>query len=1010
MRVLVTGGGGFIGSHVVDKLIEDGHTPRIFDLSASPYHSPLEVETFTGSITDPANLDLAMRDCDAVIHLAAVADVGHVLADPVLAEEVNTRGTLNVLEAACRAKVGRVVYGSTTWVYSDCVEQEVDEETPIPAPRHLYTATKLAGETYCAGYAELYDLESTVLRFGIPYGPRARAAGVVAKFTDLAFEGKPLTIAGDGSTTRSFIYVEDLADGIVAALAPEAAGRTYNLSGDEVVTILEIAERVQENTDDCEIVHTPPRPGDFPGKTISNRRALAELGWKADTSFKEGVRRYVEWVRGTTRPPDPVPGKKPSLNGNDRAVGALLAGAAGREDRPPRVLVLSADIGEGHDLPARMIKAEVEEEIPGTEVEIADGLRAMGRLTTAVVRGGSKVTFRWLPWLFDFQYWLIAKFAPTRSLAHHLNYALGAHGLLRLIEKHDPDVVISTYPGVTAVLGMLRENRRLLIPVQSAITDLAGLRYWAHPGVDMHYVTHPESIEEVERLAGPGSVEWTRPPISPEFLMPRTRVDAREALDVAAHARLVLVSGGGWGVGDLEGAIEAALSGEDTTVVCITGRNEGAREKLEQRYGGNERVRILGFTDQMSDWMAAADAMIHSTAGLTVLEAHIRGCPVVSFGFSVGHLRANNAAFERFGLAEVARTEHELEGVLRHLSRERRPPDSSFASLPSIASRALSVRPRVRPQPVWRLRVERVATAVSLVAVAVVLFFTVVDREAPYKVIAKPLEGRIHIGKDNDEASPAVSGASPAGRSASCRIGHERRRALIRALLGAAAGAGTIVHAGPALAPIVPGLGEALGIEMRVPAADGVALTFDDGPHPQGTPAVLEALHEHGAVATFFLAGEQVERRPALAAEIVAAGHRVELHCHRHRNLLRLTVREFLEDAERARTAIEDASGQEIADYRPPYGIFSAATLRAVRSRGWRPVLWSRWGRDWARSATPESIARRSCAHLRAGDVVLLHDADYYSARGSWVRTAAALPPILAELESRGLKTAALRR
>jgi UDP-glucose 4-epimerase len=222
MRVLVTGGGGFIGSHVVDRLIERGDTPRIFDLSASPYHSPLEVETFTGSITDPANLDLAMRDCDAVIHLAAVGDVGDVRADPVLAEEVNTRGTLNVLEAACRAKVGRVVYGSTTWAYSDCVEQEVDEETPIPAPRHLYTATKLAGETYCAGYAELYGLESTVLRFGIPYGPRARAAGVVAKFTDLSFEGKPLTIAGDGSTTRSFIYVEDLADGIVAALAPAA--------------------------------------------------------------------------------------------------------------------------------------------------------------------------------------------------------------------------------------------------------------------------------------------------------------------------------------------------------------------------------------------------------------------------------------------------------------------------------------------------------------------------------------------------------------------------------------------------------------------------------------------------------------------------------------------------------------------------------------------------------------------------------------------------------------------
>ncbi len=778
MRVLVTGGGGFIGSHVVDRLLDRGMTPRIFDLSASPYHSPLEVETFTGSITDAANLDLAMRDCDAVIHLAAVADVGHVLADPVLAEEVNTRGTLNVLEAACRAKVGRVVYGSTTWVYSDCPEQEVDEETAIPAPRHLYTATKLAGETYCAGYAELYDLESTVLRFGIPYGPRARAAGVVAKFTDLSFEGKALTIAGDGSTTRSFIYVEDLADGIVAALAPEAAGRTYNLSGDEVVTILEIAERVQENVDTCEITHTPPRPGDFPGKSISNERALEELGWKAETSFKEGVRKYVEWVRTTTRPPDPVPGKRPSLNGNEHAAGALLAGAGRAEERNPRVLILSADIGEGHDLPARIIKADLEAEVPGVEVKIDNGLEAMGKLSAAVLRAGSKITFRWMPWLFDVQYWLITKFAPTRWLFHHLGYIASGRGVLKAVEEYDPDVVISTYPGVTAILGMLRENRRLAIPVQSAITDLAGLRYWAHPGVDLHYVTHPESIEEVERLVGPGSVEWMRPPISSDFLMPRTRRDAREALDVPAHARMVLVSGGGWGVGDLEGAISTALSDDDTLVVCITGRNEGVRERLEQRFAGNEQVRILGFTEQMSDWMAAADAMIHATAGLTVLEAHIRGCPVVSYGFTAGHLRANNAAFERFGIAEVAHDEHELESVLRHVTNERQSPDSSFASLPSIASRALTVRPRVKPQPVWRLRFERVAAAVTLAAVAVVLMLSLVKKESPLKPL-KPVTSRIHIGTDNDQtAKPAakttpepenesVSGSAPASSSTS---------------------------------------------------------------------------------------------------------------------------------------------------------------------------------------------------------------------------------------------------
>ena len=233
-------------------------------------------------------------------------------------------------------------------------------------------------------------------------------------------------------------------------------------------------------------------------------------------------------------------------------------------------------------------------------------------------------------------------------------------------------------------------------------------------------------------------------------------------------------------------------------------------------------------------------------------------------------------------------------------------------------------------------------------------------------------------------------------------------------MIGAAAGTGlaaaAVLHAGPALAPVVPAIGNSLPVVLREDGAEGVAITFDDGPHPQGTPAVLEALREAGALATFFLAGEQVVRRPSLAAEIVAAGHRVELHCHRHRNQLRLSPRQLIEDAERARAAIEEASGQAVSDYRPPYGIFSAVGLRAVRGRGWRPVLWSQWGRDWTRHATPASIARKTTATVRAGDILLLHDADYYSAPGSWVRTAAALPSILEELEARGLKSMLLRR
>jgi len=297
VRVLVTGGAGFIGSHAVDKLMERGVTPRTFDLNRSPYHPPGEVDAFLGSLLDPEALRLAMAGCHAVIHLAAVADVKDVHDEPSYAENINVRGTLNVLEAAHRAGVKRVVYGSTTWVYSDCKEAEVDEETVIAHPKHLYTATKLAGETYCYAYRELFGLEYTILRFGIPYGPRARDAAVVPIFVRKALAGQPLTVAGDGQQFRTFVYVKDLDDGIVLGLKPAAANRIYNLDGREKVTILQIAETVRDTVGDVEIVHTEARPGDFSGKEVSSERAERELGWVPSTSFTEGVGRYVEWLR-----------------------------------------------------------------------------------------------------------------------------------------------------------------------------------------------------------------------------------------------------------------------------------------------------------------------------------------------------------------------------------------------------------------------------------------------------------------------------------------------------------------------------------------------------------------------------------------------------------------------------------------------------------------------------------------------------------------------------------------
>ena len=199
----------------------------------------------------------------------------------------------------------------------------------------------------------------------------------------------------------------------------------------------------------------------------------------------------------------------------------------------------------------------------------------------------------------------------------------------------------------------------------------------------------------------------------------------------------------------------------------------------------------------------------------------------------------------------------------------------------------------------------------------------------------------------------------------------------------------------PAPAPVVPAFGRPLGIRFTRPTADAISLTFDDGPHPQGTPAVLESLAATGARATFFLVGEQVVRRPALAAEIAAAGHEIGLHGFRHTLLLRRTPWGLADDLARGVSAIIDATGCIPAVYRPPYGVFSAAGVALARRNRWQPWLWSRWGRDWTRTATPTSIARLATRSLRSGDVVLLHDADYYSVSGSWAKTAAALPAII---------------
>lgn len=293
MRALVTGGSGFIGSHIVDKLRDRGVLVRVFDMVLPTFRT--DIEFYQGSLLDLEALKMAMTGVDAVYHLAAVADVKDVFEDPHYAESINVRGTINVLEAARRGKKPRVIYGSTTWVYSEVSDQLVDEDTPLRPPSHFYTATKIASEYYCQCYSKLYGLSTTILRYGIPYGPRAREGAVVPIFVKKALSGQPLTIAGDGSQFRKFVYVEDLAEGSVLALKPAGENKTYNLEGAEKVTIKQIAEIVQKLIGNVAIEYVPGRPGDFSGKEISSERAHRELNWSPQVSFEEGVRRYIAW-------------------------------------------------------------------------------------------------------------------------------------------------------------------------------------------------------------------------------------------------------------------------------------------------------------------------------------------------------------------------------------------------------------------------------------------------------------------------------------------------------------------------------------------------------------------------------------------------------------------------------------------------------------------------------------------------------------------------------------------
>jgi UDP-glucose 4-epimerase len=317
MRVAVTGGSGFIGAHVVDRLLDAGHQVHALDLAAGG-----TVPRADHQAVDVLDLDAvvdALAGCDAVFHIAGMANVDLAFADPVGTVRLNVGGTANVCEAARRGGVRRVLFASTVWVYGAVPDTTpvgpagLSEDAPIELARggHIYTSTKLAAELVLHSYRETYGLPFTILRYGIPYGPGMRDELVLARFVARAMAGEPLIVAGDGQQFRRYVYVRDLADAHVRALTePSAENATIAIEGAERISVLDVARAVRAHFPDVPIEHVPARPGDYRGREISSELADRLLGWRPATSFADGVRQYVEWYRAQRAGGAQLPGAR----------------------------------------------------------------------------------------------------------------------------------------------------------------------------------------------------------------------------------------------------------------------------------------------------------------------------------------------------------------------------------------------------------------------------------------------------------------------------------------------------------------------------------------------------------------------------------------------------------------------------------------------------------------------------------------------------------------------------
>jgi UDP-glucose 4-epimerase len=304
---LVTGGGGFIGSHLVDRLLELGHAVRVLDNFSTGRRTNLRrtlasIELIEGDLRDPDTVRRAMQGAEIVLHQGALPSVPRSVNDPRTSNAVNVEGTLNVLLAARDAGVRRVVVASSSSVYGDTPTLPKVEMMP-PTPRSPYAISKLAAEQYTCAFAALYGLETVALRYFNVFGPRqdptSQYAGVIALFCTAALRGQPYTIQGDGLQSRDFTYVENaVRANLLAATAPDVAGQIFNIACGERITLLDMVAILNRLVGrDQPVEYGPPRAGDVRHSLADIGRARQLLGYTPAVDVAEGLAKTLAWYR-----------------------------------------------------------------------------------------------------------------------------------------------------------------------------------------------------------------------------------------------------------------------------------------------------------------------------------------------------------------------------------------------------------------------------------------------------------------------------------------------------------------------------------------------------------------------------------------------------------------------------------------------------------------------------------------------------------------------------------------